>query len=89
MSDTEFNDNISNLYNKRLKTLKKRVATLFEDETVNSNELSLADMKTLTTTIVDIETSMLRSDLEMLLAQKDAIERSIEKKSDELQNKKI
>jgi uncharacterized protein DUF6781 len=88
MSDTEFNDNISNLYNKRLKTLKKRVATLFEDETVNSNELSLADMKTLTTTIVDIETSMLRSDLEMLLAQKDAIERSIEKKSDELQNKK-
>lgn len=88
MSDTEFNDNISNLYNKRLKTLKKRVATLFEDETVNTNELSLADMKTLTTTIVDIETSMLRSDLEMLLAQKDAIERSIEKKSDELQNKK-
>lgn len=88
MSDTQFNDNISNIYNKRLKTLQKRVATLFRDEAVNSNELSLADMRTLTTSVIDIETSMLKSDLEMLLAQKDAIERSIERKSDELQNKK-
>jgi len=88
MSDGQFNDNISNIYNKRLKTLQKRVATLFRDEAINSNELSLADMKTVTTAVIDIETSMLKSDLEMLLAQKDAIERSIEKKSDELQNKK-
>ena len=88
MSDTQFNDNISNLYNKRLKSLQKRVATLFKDESVNSYELSLADMKTLATTIIDIETSMLKSDVEMLLAQKEAIERSLERKSDELQNKK-
>ena len=88
MSDTQFNDNISTLYNKRLKTLEKRVATLLEDESVDSNNLSLEDMRTLTTTIVDIETSMLRNDVEMLLAQKDAIERALEKKSDELQNKK-
>lgn len=88
MSDTPFNDNISTLYDKRLKTLEKRVATLLEDDSVDRDNLSLEDMRTLTTTIVDIETSMLRNDVEMLLAQKDAIERALEKKSDELQNKK-
>lgn len=88
MSDTEFNDNVSNLYNTRIKTLEKRVSTLFADDSVNSNDLSLADMRTLTTTIIDIETSMLKTDVEMLLAQKDAIERALEKKSEELQNKK-
>lgn len=88
MHDTQFNDNISSLYDKKLQTLQQRVAAFFKDGALSSKELTLVDMRALTTTIVDIETSILRSDLEMLLAQKDVIERSIERKSDELQNKK-
>lgn len=88
MSDTQFNDNLSSLYDKKVKTLDKRVATLFQDNSVDSDKLTLEDIRNLSNTIVDIETSMLRNDLDMLLAQKDAIERALEKKSDELQNKK-
>lgn len=88
MSQTQFNDNISNLYNRRLNTLEDRVSTLMDDSSVAVENLSLTDMKTLATTIIDIETSMLRNDVEMLLAQKESIERALEKKSDELQHKK-
>lgn len=88
MNETQFNDNISNIYDKHLATLAKRIAALFHQNTIDPNELSLTDMKTLATTIIDIETAMLKNDVEMLLAQKDAIERSLEKKSDELQSKK-
>jgi len=88
MQEKQFNDNISNIYNKRLPTLQNRVSALLEENAININELSLLDMKTFATAIIDIETSMLKNDVEMLLAQKDAIERSLEKKSDELQNKK-
>jgi len=88
MSDTQLNDNISNLYNKRLKTVEKRVATLLKDDSLHAEELSLEDMNKVASTVIDIETSMLKSDLEMLLAQKETIERALEKKSDELQNKK-
>ena len=88
MNETQFNDNISNIYDRRLATLQKRVATLLHENAINGDELSLSDMKTLATAIIDIETSMLKNDVEMLLAQKDAIERALERKSDELQNKK-
>ncbi|MBN2815213.1 MAG: hypothetical protein JXQ67_00910 [Campylobacterales bacterium] len=88
MNEIQFNDNISNLYNRRLKTLEERISTLMADESVTKNELSLGDMKSLATTVIEIETSMLENDVEMLLAQKEALERALEKKSDELQNKK-
>jgi len=88
MNETQFNDNISNIYDRRLATLQKRVASLLDQNGVDANELSLSDMKTLATTIIEIETSMLKNDVALLLAQKDAIERSLEKKSDALQNKK-
>ena len=88
MSQTQFNDNISNLYNKRLNTLKERVSTLMSDSSIVAEELSLTDMKTLASSIIDIETSLLRNDVELLLAQKESIERALEKKSDELQHKK-
>jgi len=88
MSQTQFNDNISNLYNRRLNTLKERVSTLMSDSSIVAEELSLTDMKTLASSIIDIETSLLRNDVEMLLAQKESIERALEKKSDELQHKK-
>ena len=88
MNEHTINDNIANLYNKQLSTLQERVSNLFEQNLKSDGELTFTEMKELTSTIIDIETSMLKSDLEMLLAQKDAIERAIEKKSDELQHKK-
>jgi len=88
MSDIQFNENIKNLYDTKLETLQERVAALFKNETLCSDKLSLTDVRALTTTIIDTETSALKDDLEKLLAQKDAIERSIERKSDELQSMK-
>jgi len=88
MNDNKINDNIGNLYNKQLKTLPERVEALFSENIDKNEELTLTEMKTITGSIIDIETAMLKNDLEMLLAQKDAIERAIEKKSDELQHKK-
>lgn len=73
-------------YNKRFKTLEKRVATAIH--TINLDELSLTHIKDVTSTIIEIETSALNSELELLLEKKDALEREIEKKSDELQHKK-
>jgi len=88
MPNTKLHEKVETLYNKRFKTLDKRVHSLMQDESINIQEISLSDMKTITTTIVEIETSNLQNDLEKLLEQKNAIERALEKKSDELQNKK-
>ncbi len=88
MQERQFNDNIANIYDKRQVTLQKRVSDLLSQNAINADELSLTEMKTLATSIIEIETAMLKNDVEMLLAQKDAIERALEKKSEELQNRK-
>lgn len=88
MPERQFNDNIANIYDKRQATLQKRIAHLLSQNAIQADELSLTEMKSLATSIIEIETAMLKNDVEMLLAQKDAIERALEKKSEELQNKK-
>lgn len=88
MQEAQLNDNIANIYDRHQPTLQKRVSKLFSQNSINANELSLTEMKTVATAIIDIETSMLKNDVELLLAQKEAIERALEKKSEELQNKK-
>ena len=86
--DTEnLEQHIAEAYNRRFKTLDKRVSSLFDDS-LRVDELSLADLKTVTTTIIDIEVESLKDDLNSLLVQKEAIERALEKKSEELQEKK-
>ncbi|MEA2091823.1 MAG: DUF6781 family protein [Campylobacterota bacterium] len=55
---------------------------------LSTNTLSLQEIKTIVTTILDSETKTLRNDIESLLAQKEQIERSLEKKSEELQESK-
>ena len=78
---------ITESYNRESETLDKRVASVC-DETLNLEELSLADMKTVATAIIDIEVQDLEDDLEQLITQKEALERAIEKKSEKLQEKK-
>lgn len=52
------------------------------------SELSLPELKVLTTSILKEETLSLHNDLEDLMAQKERIERQISRKSDELQHLK-
>lgn len=85
-------NNLNDSYNHRFKSVDKRVAhamNYINDElNVKVNELNLHELKSIATTILDIETKTLKSDVESLLAQKEMIERSLEKKSEELQESK-
>jgi len=74
-------------YNRRFKSVEKRVSTSIENIDA-INELELAEIKTISTTLLDLETQVLQSDVELLLAQKEAIERSLEKKQNDLQELK-
>jgi len=79
-------------YNRRFKSVDKRVAHIInhmnDDLNIQMSKLSLYEIKNITTTILDIETKTLRSDIEKLLAQKEQIERSLEKKAEALQESK-
>ncbi len=74
-------------YNRRFKSVEKRVSTSIENIS-SVNELELAEIKAVTTTILDLETKDLQADVEALLAKKEEIERSLEKKQNELQESK-
>lgn len=86
-NDTIQNDLMAN-YNKRFKTLDKRVSSSIESSGLNLNELSLDNMRSLATTIVNIETLTLQDDLQELLRRKEEIERELERKSEALQDTK-
>lgn len=74
-------------YSRRFKSVETRVSASMEN--IDSiNELTLAEIKGIATTILDLETKDLQDDLEVLLAKKDEIERSLEKKQNELQELK-
>lgn len=87
MSDTIQND-ILESYNKRFKTVSKRVSSAIDDTKLDKSTLTLQEIRDLTSTIINIETITLKDDLEILLRQKESIERQIEHKSEELQNTK-
>jgi hypothetical protein len=92
MNLEELEDNFKNLYNSRFKSLDKRVTSVIElasnEQNIHINELTLHEIKALTSTIVDIETKKLHNELEELVALKEQIERSLERKSHELQEAK-
>lgn len=85
-------NDLNNSYNHRFKNIDKRVSHAMQhvhDElNTEFNELDLTEIKTITTTILDIETKNLKSDIESLLSQKELIERSLQKKAEELQESK-
>lgn len=75
-------------YNKRFKTISKRITTALQETKIDFDTLSLDDIRRVTTTIIDLETENLQNDVQSLLEKKEAIERELEKKSDALQNSK-
>jgi len=79
-------------YNRRFKSVEKRVITginhLQETNNLEFEKLELAQMRSLVTTVLNLETKSLQEDVEALLAQKELIERSLEKKHIQLQDTK-
>lgn len=83
---------LKNSYNRELLGVNERVEDivnhLVSEWNVHSNDLSLHEIKTLATAILDIETKTLQDEVETLLAQKEQIERNLERKSEALQELK-
>jgi len=88
MQNDTIQNNLMENYNKRFKTLDKRISTALESSELNVDELSLENMRSVATTLVNIETLSLQDDLQELLRRKEEIEREIEKKSEALQETK-
>jgi len=86
--NNSIHEKLTQNYLKRFKSIGKRVSTAVKSSHLKPNELTLQDMREVTSTIIDLETTLLREDLQALLVQKDTIERALEKKSEELQNTK-
>ena len=85
-------NSLQSSYNKRYKTLDKRVTHAIghvADEFKHDiNELTLHEIKVVTNTILEIETKTLHDEVEKLLAQKEQLERKLERKSQALQESK-
>ena len=79
---------LQNTYNKRYKKIEKRVLSALHNADLQEEKLSLSEIKTIANFFIEEETKQLEKDVAKLLAQKEAIERALEKKSDELQEKK-
>jgi hypothetical protein len=82
-------EEIEQHYNKRFRSIEKRVVSALDD-TITSVDLKLCslnihELKSLTNTILDIESKNLHDELEDLIAQKEAIESKIAKRRQELQ----
>jgi len=88
MQNDTIQNNLMENYNKRFKTLDKRISTALESSKLNVDELSLENMRSVATTLVNIETLSLQDDLQELLRRKEEIDREIEKKSESLQETK-
>ncbi len=88
MKSEELQEKLEKAYNKRYKTVEKRVLSALQEAEVDEKHLSLEEIKTIANLFIEKETQKLEDDVEKLLEQKEAIERALEKKSEELQEKK-
>jgi hypothetical protein len=92
MNVEKLNEELINSYNRRFKSVEKRVASVVEHliktNDFDVNKLELAEMKSMVNTILNLETQSLQEDVENLLAQKELIERQLEKKYAQLQDSK-
>lgn len=89
MNIEKIQEHIKKIYNLRFKSVDKRVTHAI-DETkalgVDLTTLSLNEMKSLASTVLDIETAKVHSEVEALLAKKEMLEIELDKKLDTLQD---
>ncbi len=88
MKSEELQEKLEEAYNKRYKTVEKRVLSALQEVQLDEEHLSLEEIKNIANMFIEKETQKLEDDVEKLLEQKEAIERALEKKSEELQEKK-
>jgi hypothetical protein len=88
MSQEALQQKLQKAYNRRYKTVQKRVLTALQNAQIDAERLSLDDVEIITDTFIENETQQLQKEAQELLEQKEAIERALEKKSQELQEKK-
>ncbi|UCN00263.1 hypothetical protein LCX93_12180 [Sulfurimonas sp. SWIR-19] len=69
----------------KFKSIEKRIEHALSNAKVDLKDISLDEMKALTNTFIEEETHALKEDVQKLLEQKEAIERALHKKSEELQ----
>ncbi len=85
-------EDIKKLYNTKLPNIDERIKDttehLQDQLQLDLHEMSLHEIKALTNTVLEIETKKLHDEVENLLAQKEQIERALERKADELQQAK-
>lgn len=92
MEIEDINRELEAVYNRRYKSVEKRVTTAIDQvseiKKLNVSDLELAQTRSFVTTLLNLETKSLQEDVETLLAQKELIERSLEKKHTQLQDSK-
>ena len=88
MQNDTIQNNLMANYNKRFKTLDKRISSSLESSKLNLDALSLENMRSVATTLINIETLSLQDDLQELLRRKEELKREIERKSEALQETK-
>jgi len=88
MKSEEIKERLEKVYNRRYKTIQKRVLTALHDANLDETQLSLEEIKTIANLFIKKETENLENDIEKLLEQKEALNRALEKKSEALQEKK-
>ena len=83
---------IKKSYNTSLKSVDERVQDMADhivkEWNIASDELSLHEIKTIATTVLEVETKVLHDEVESLLAQKEQIERSLQRRAEALQESK-
>jgi hypothetical protein len=88
MNVEKLEEKLNKAYSKRYKTIEKRVLHAFDNIELEEDNLSLEEIKEITSLFIEKETHDLTKEIETLLEQKEAIERALEKRSEELQEKK-
>ncbi|WP_457745104.1 DUF6781 family protein [Sulfurimonas sp.] len=88
MQTNKIEETIKKSYSHKFKTVARRINHALEKSQIDLNSLSLDDIRATTTALLQEETKSLQTDVENLLAQKENIERALEKKSEELQESK-
>jgi len=88
MNTQELQQKLKKAYNRRYKTIQKRIHTAFENIELQEQKLNTEEIKLISNLFIEKETQTLQNDLQELLEKKEALERALEKKSEELQEKK-
>ncbi len=89
MKIDKIQEHLKKVYNLRFKSVQKRVTHAIQETEsagMNLTDLNLNEMKSLTLTVLDLETTKVHAEVEDLLAKKEKIQIELDKKLDALQD---